>query len=236
MQRSPSEPSRSHAISAEAPTQTGLLAGLIKGIVAVTAGAILFGWLTLTGPGESINRDTFEPVVDALNAVPGLVSFSEVATDAGKLRFDQFLLLALAFAAGFKLEKPGLTWSVICVAAALGLRYFQSLVTNIVGSTDPGDFAESADLVIGTAGPYFSGGVFRVVVIVGLALSMLGLPRRKVFWIAAIGGVIEGITRMALGRHWLFDTIAAVPIGLGVLWCLVQARRILLFDLTQRVQ
>lgn len=232
MQRSSSKPSSPDVIS-EGPTQTSLIAGLMKGVLAVTAGAIIFGLLTVTGPGESINRDSFEPVVDALNAIPGLGSFSEVVTDAGKLRLDQFMLLALAFAAGFKLEKRGLTWSAICVAAAFGLRYFQSLVTNVVGSTDPDDFAGSADLVVGTAGPYFSGGVFRVVVIVGLALAMIGLSRRQVFSIAAVGGILEGVTRMALGRHWLLDTIAAVPIGLGVLWCLLQARRILLFDLTQ---
>ena len=233
MQRSSSEPSSPDAISEVEPSQTGLIAGLLKGVVAVTAGAIVFGLLTVTEPGEAVNRDSFEPVVDALNAIPGLGSLSEVVTDAGKLRLDQFLLLALAFVAGFKLEKRGLTWSAICVAAAFGLRYFQSLVTNVVGSTDPDDFADSADLVVGTAGPYFSGGVFRVVVIAGLALAMIGLSRRQVFFFAAVGGIIEGVTRMTLGRHWLLDTIAAVPIGLGVLWCLLQARRILLFDLTQ---
>lgn len=233
MQRSSSEPLNREANAEEAPTQTSLIAGLMKGAVAVTAGAIVFGLLTVTEPGEQINRESFEPVVDALNAIPGLGSISEAATDAGQLRLNQFLLLALAFFAGFKLEKPGITWSAICVAAIFGLRYFQSLVTNIVGSTDPDDFAASASRVVGTSGPYFSGGVFRVVVIVGLALAIFGLSQRKVFSIAAVAGVIEGITRMTLGRHWLLDTLAAVPIGVGVLWCLIQTRRILLFDLTQ---
>ncbi|NNE94514.1 MAG: phosphatase PAP2 family protein, partial [Acidimicrobiales bacterium] len=31
-----------------------------------------------------------------------------------------------------------------------------------------------------------------------------------------LAGVLEGLTRMALGRHWPLDIVAALPIGLVV--------------------
>ncbi len=212
-------------------TQTTRISALLKGAIAVTLGAILFGFLTVTGTVESFNVDSFGPLVNGLRAVPGLEASSAVLTDAGKLRLNRYMLMVLAFVAGFKLDKPGLTWSAVCIAAAFGLRYYQSLIARIVDGTAPDDFAETADLVSGTAGPYFSGGVVRVIVIVGLALAVAGLGNRAIFSIAALAGTLEGVTRLVLGRHWLLDTVAAIPIGLGVLWCLIQIRQILAFDL-----
>lgn len=41
--------------------------------------------------------------------------------------------------------------------------------------------------------------------------------------VAVLAGVFEGLTRLALGRHWPLDVAAAVPVGLGVAFVVWQA-------------
>lgn len=188
----------------------------------MVAGSLVVGWLTLLGPVEDFNVDSFDEIVTSLTSVPGLVELSETLTDAGKLEWNYVMLAAIAIVALARSREAAFSWVVVCAVTTLGVRSFQGIVSRLVDGTEP-----TGELVNGVGGPYFSGGVFRVVVVAGLALAVLGARRRLVYGGALLAGVAEGVTRMALGRHWILDAAAAVPIGLGVLWCLLEFARLL---------
>ncbi len=104
----------------------------------------------------------------------------------------------------------------LMVASILGAHLFQRIVIKLVDGTIP----EGPD-VIGSAGPYFSGGVQRVIIVFGVLATLLA-PRfswtsRTIYSIAIGTGIFEGFTRLVLGRHWPFDLLAAFPIGLAIL-------------------
>lgn len=193
-------------------TPTGRTIGraLMVANVAVLAG-ILFGQLTMTSFGAPINEGLFEPFAATLSAIPGMVRVSSILTDIGKLTVNY----GMAFGVGFFLYLSRRDWKlpVFVVAVMVGLHGFQSVVTRIVDSSTP-----SGEYVIGTPGPYLSGGVLRVLVLAGLFAVLAGRSRVDAYRIAAVLAAVEAITRMALGRHWPFDILASIPLGYALLW------------------
>ncbi len=178
--------------------------------VAMLAG-ILFGQLTMTSFGASINEGLFEPFAATLQAIPGMVRVSSTLTDIGKLTVNY----GMAFGVAFFLFLARRDWRVpaFILAVMVGLNVFQSVVTRIVDSSTP-----SGEYVFGTPGPYLSGGVLRVLVLAGLFAVLAGRSRVDAYRIAAVLTAIEAITRMALGRHWPFDILASIPLGYALLW------------------
>ena len=132
------------------------------------------------------------------------------------------MLLVLAVYAVVAKRAEGVSWLLVLAAIAVLLRPFQSVVTVLVDGTTP-----ESPLIQGTAGPYFSGGVLRVLVIFGTAAALLGLQKRTVVVIAVVAGSIEGLTRLVLGRHWPLDIVAALPIGLAVLTLVILSEELL---------
>ncbi len=172
---------------------------------------VLFGQFTMTSFGADLNEGLFAPLAGGLSSIPGMVSVSSRLTDIGKLTVNYGMAIGVA---GFVLLLRR-DWRppAFLIAVMVGANAFQSIVTRIVdGSTPTGEH------VVGTAGPYLSGGVLRVIVLGGLIAVMAGVSRRDAYRIAAGLAAVEAITRMALGRHWPFDIAASIPLGFALLY------------------
>ncbi len=190
------------------PAVARVTVGLVLGFV-VTVGV---GKLSLLGSVKTVDEAAFLSVVESLQSVPGLTGFSEVLTDLGAIPINVGMALGLALMAG--LQRPSSRLGVLVVAALFSALVFQNLTNRVVDGFAPTEF------VIGDAGPYFSGGVVRVILLTGMAAT-LALPRERGRWVwrlAIAMGMLEATTRLVLGRHWPFDLLAAFPVGLAFLW------------------
>ena len=75
-----------------------------------------------------------------------------------------------------------------------------------------------ADVAIGPAGPFLSGGAARIVGVTAMAAFLLGrvYGRSIVRWVwclVAVCGWLEAWSRIYLGRHWVLDVLGGVLMG-----------------------
>jgi membrane-associated phospholipid phosphatase len=173
------------------------------------------GRVLTVDPVREWHESTFAPIVEFLQRSDLLVDVSTVLTDLGHLNLNYAMLAALAGVAWFRPDCDSRAWLVVLVVTAVGLRPFQSIVSRMVDGSTP-----ASTLVVGVAGPYFSGGVFRVTLIAALTALVFGRSTWFVVLVATLAGAVEGLTRMVLGRHWLLDIVAAIPVGLAVAFVL----------------
>ncbi len=201
--------------------RTNRLLTLALGIAAGVAAVLAVGWLTLTDAVKAVDRAVFDAMVPALQSVPGATSISDRVTDIGAVPVNYGMAIALG----------GLVWAqrrdplrgLLIPAVLLLAHWLQRLTIIVVDGYAPSEH------VVGAAGPYFSGGVQRVVLLTGILL-VIARPDMKMpmimRWAVAVG-LIEAATRFVLGRHWPSDLLASFPIGLAellafrVLWDLL---------------
>ncbi len=186
------------------------LFGLAGLLLAVT---IVAGKLSLTDAVKSVDVRLFDAIVPRLQAIPGLSRFCERATLLGAIPISYAMITIGGLIVAFQRRRFGVAG--LMVASILGAHLFQRIVIRLVDGTIP-----EGPEVIGSAGPYFSGGTERVIVVFGVLASVMA-PRLNwssstVFAIATSSGVFEAMTRLVLGRHWPFDLLASFPIGLAI--------------------
>ncbi len=197
------------------------------GVEAVIGVAIILalGALTHLSPVRSIDEAVHEPLVSTLQQGDRLVSISRWLTDMGArdLVFGLTGLLAIAVT----LARRSLLHGVLVVATMASTHAVQWLVITVIDGSVPTEY------VIGMAGPYYSGGVVRIMVLVGMASAAVAAARQRhpgriTVVVTLAFGLTEGLTRLVLGRHWPFDVIAAVAIGL--FFVSLHARALVLLD------
>ncbi|MGI9608785.1 MAG: phosphatase PAP2 family protein [Acidimicrobiia bacterium] len=196
----------------------------LGGLVVVTT--VVVGRALGVGPVRDWHESTFAPIVEVLQRSDGLVDISSVVTDLGHINLNYIMLAALGMVAWRRSDVGGRAWVVGLAVTALALRPFQAIVSRLVDGSTP-----YSPLVVGVAGPYFSGGVFRVTLIAALAAMVFQRSVRFVVGVAVVAGVVEGLTRLALGRHWPLDVVAAIPVGLAVAFIVAQAVELLAREL-----
>ncbi len=190
------------------------ISGLVKlttSVLLITAVALAVGWFSVLGPVKRADVAVFDAVVPLLQDIPFLVSVSEVVTRMGAVPVNYGMVMALAafVTVQTRLAARGL--------ALIGIfecgHMIQWLSIELIDGSVP------TEHLIGTGGPYFSGGVLRVMLICGFIfrLARPDMEMRERLKLATVAGVIEGITRLVLGRHWPIDIVAALPIG----WALI---------------
>lgn len=188
---------------------------LLRSALLVTLGfavAVGVGLFSLIDAVKDIDTAILEAVVPWLQDVPGLTRLSERLTDIGAIPLNYLMALALAVIAGFRHRH--LVPAALVFGCLFGSHVFQNLTNRLVKGSVP------TIEVIGAAGPYFSGGVMRVIILTGM-VATIALPREHDRWVwrlAVLLGLVEALTRLVLGRHWPFDLVAAFPVGLGLLY------------------
>ncbi len=179
---------------------------------------LVLGEASLFTEVKLVDKALFDSIVPAIQSIPGVIEVSTHLTKMGSIPVNYGMALGIGFYSGLQRRSYYLPPAV--VGSLFVGHVFQLLVHRIVQGYAPTEFALG-----GTAGPFFSGGVMRVTLMVGIAAT-LALPPSKdrVVWTLAVGfGVVEGFTRLALGRHWPLDIVAGFPVGLGLLWLFRQA-------------
>ncbi len=204
------------------PQKNALRLVLFVGLL--LAGTIAAGKFSLLGSVKDIDISVFNALVPALQSVPGLSKFCSWATVLGSIPITYAMITIAGLLVAFQRRRFGVAG--LMVASILGAHLFQRIVIRLVDGTIP----EGPD-VIGSAGPYFSGGIQRVIIVFGV-LATIAAPRfgwtsRTIYSIAIGAGAFEGLTRLVLGRHWPFDLLAAFPIGIAILMIFRQAVEIL---------
>jgi undecaprenyl-diphosphatase len=205
--------------------QGRFLARISLGLLVVVAGGVLFAVLvglirTRWGPLQTLDV----AVADRLNDVVGGNDVGVVilrgVTDFGGRGMLTVVLLA---AAGYLLirRQPGL--AVYVIATSLGALVLDPVVKLLVERVRP----EVADPVATAPGPSFpSGHALGSLVSYGVLLLVF-LPavsrrwRPLVFGLTATLVVLIGLTRIALGVHYLTDVIGGWALGvawLGITW------------------
>lgn len=184
---------------------------LALGIAAGVPAVLAVGWLTLTEAVKSVDRAVFDAIVPALQSIPGATSISDRVTDIGAVPVNYGMAIALGGLVWAQRRDPlrGLLIPMVVLLA----HWLQRLTVVVVDGYAP------TEHVVGAAGPYFSGGVQRVVLLTGMLL-VIARPDMKLPMIMrwAVGiGLIEAGTRFVLGRHWPSDLLASFPIGLAEL-------------------
>ncbi len=207
--------------------QTSLTASLgrltVEAIVAVAI-IVAVGALTQLTPFRSVDESIHGPTVSALQSWGWLVSISRWLTDMGAR--DLVFLLTGLLAVLVTLVRRSILHGLLVLATMASTHAVQWVVIAVVDGSVP------TENVIGKAGPYYSGGVVRIMVLIGMASAAVAVTRSsrpgRLTWLLALGfGLAEGLTRLVLGRHWPFDVIAAVAIGLYFVWLHVRALVIL---------
>lgn len=210
-------------------SQVGSQALLILGSgVLITVVTVLVGRFLGIGPVREWHESSFSPIVESLQRSDALIDASSWLTDLGHLNINYVMLAVLGVCAWLLPSCDTRAWILGLTVTALALRPFQAIVSRLVDGSTP-----YSPLVVGVAGPYFSGGVFRVTLIAALAGIVFQRSMRFVVVFAVLAGVFEGLTRLVLGRHWPLDVVAAVPVGLGVafvIWLAVELLSDLLPD------
>ncbi len=180
--------------------------------------------LVLLDSIRSVDEALFHRVVPWLQQSHALVSTSTWLTDMGSKTFAYGIAVGVALAlATFGRSLRQALLIVVTLVAIHGLQWVIFAATD--GSTP-------TQYVLGTAGPFYSGGIVRAMVVAGMlartAETCVDASRRggRLIWGAALTvALVEGFTRLVLGRHWPLDVVAAVPIGAGVLWCYLRLSR-----------
>ena len=216
--RSSVDPSSSRRQSLKATLDEVPLSKIVLiGLVGLALASVI-GELSLWGSVKSIDEAIFHSAVPAIQSVPGLVDVSVHVTKMGSIPVNYGMAIGIGFYGG--LQRRSWYLPIAVVGSLFAGHVFQILVDRIVEGTVPADY-----VLGGSAGPFFSGGVMRVTLMVGMAAT-LALPPSKdrVVWSLAVAfGIVEGFTRLALGRHWPLDIVAGFPVGLGLLWLFRQA-------------
>lgn len=187
-------------------------------VLGTLAGArlVLMDWI------RTADEALFAKIVPWLQTSDTLVSTSGWLTDMGSKNVAYTLIFPIAIYLTLAKRQPASALlALFTLIAALGL---QSLTFASVTGTTPTEF------VIGTGGPFYSGGVVRAMVMAGLLVTAITRRDRfsdnRVVWATVlVVGSIEGFTRLVLGRHWPLDIIAAIPIGLGITSCHLATER-----------
>lgn len=180
--------------------------------------ALLVGKASLFSAVKAVDVALFDLMVPALQSIPGVVPVCTQLTKMGSMEMNYGMAIGIGFYGAMQRRSYYLPIAVI--GSLFAGHVFQAMVHKIVQGSSPEGYA-----IGGYAGPFFSGGVMRVTLLVGM-MATLALPPSKdrAVWSLAVGfGIVEGFTRLALGRHWPVDTLAGLPIGLGLLWLFRQA-------------
>lgn len=194
-----------------------LAIGICGAALMLSVGATVF-W----GPVRATDEAVFDAVVPRLQAWSWLVSVSEVVTDLGAKSFTYVLAGGLAIM--LAIRRRSLLAPALVGVSIFAIHVMQWLAVVVIDGPTP------TEHVMGGAGPYYSGGVVRALVVFGMLATEIDhqTERRIPVWaIALTAGTIEAATRVILGRHWPFDVVMAIPIGCGLLWCYQEARRVL---------
>lgn len=190
--------------------------------VALVLGTLAFGFFSLLDPVKDIDAAAYRGSLSALQAIPGAIPFSEFVTQLGSIPANYGMSMGGAFVVWLQRRKIAIP--LLIVGTHLATIALQKLTIGVVDGMIPVD-----DRIVGAAGPYYSGGVARVIVLAGILASATLVRSAKsdrLVWQLAIGlGVIEALTRLALGRHWPIDLVASFPIGLTTVWLFRQAQQ-----------
>ncbi len=204
--------------------QATRLLRLVLGAVGLVLAVLLVGKLTLLDSVKDVDRAVFEALVPRLQSIPGLTSLSERVTEIGSIPVNYGMAIALGGLV-FAARRDPLRGLLIPATVLVG-HLLQRLAIDVVDGFAPDEH------VVGASGPYFSGGVQRVVLLTGIIL-VIARPDRSLRWIASwavLLGLVEATTRFVLGRHWPSDLLASFPIGLTelvgfrVLWWILPGR------------
>ncbi len=185
----------------------------IASVGLATFTATLAVGMALSAPAiRAVDEAVFDLTTDALQSSSWLIEFCRVATDLGDptINWAMALVAALLAVLDRRHALPGL----LVIAMLATAHVLQRATDLIVDGSIP------TNNVIGDAGPYFSGGTLRVMLLTGIiATHALPTQRPRTVWQLAAGfGTFQALTRLALGRHWPLDLLAAFPIGFSLLW------------------
>lgn len=161
---------------------------------------------------SDFDEDLFTSMVPRLQEYQSLTDASETLTQMGAVTVNFGMAFAVGLFGAAVHRKP--IFALLVPLTLAGAHAFQNLTIEIVDRDIP------TEHVIGNSGGYFSGGVMRVILITAM-LATLALPKldaRYMYGLALGLGILEGFTRLVLGRHWPLDILAAIPIGLGFAW------------------
>lgn len=186
--------------------------------LAIVGVALGFALSLAVGTGFTSNTvsdfdaDLFASVVPKLQQNQSFTDATETLTQMGAVAVN----FGMAFAVGLfgAAVHRKLIFALLVPLTLAGAHAFQNLTIEIVNRDIP------TEHVIGHSGGYFSGGVMRVILITAM-LATLALPKLQARYVYALAlglGILEGFTRLVLGRHWPLDIVAAMPIGLGIAW------------------
>ncbi len=194
---------------------------VVGAAVALVVGTLALGFFSLLDPVKEVDAAVYRASVSVLQAIPGSIPASEFLTQLGSIPVNYGMALGGAFAVW--LQRRKIAVPILIVATLLATHVLQKITISVVDGVIPVD-----DRIIGAAGPYYSGGVARVVVLAGIIASACLVRSAKsdrLVWQLAIGlGVVEALTRLVLGRHWPIDLIASFPIGLITVWLFRQVQ------------
>ncbi len=192
-----------------------ILVKIIVASVALVLGTIGLGFFSLLDSVKEIDAAAYRGSLSVLQAIPGMVWISERVTSLGSIPANY----GMAIGGGFIvwLQRRNAVVALLIVATLIATHALQKVTGMIVDGVIPVD-----DRIIGAAGPYFSGGVARVVVLAGILATAALPPSREadrlVWRLVMVLGFVEALTRLVLGRHWPIDLIASFPIGITIVW------------------
>ncbi len=223
---------------------SGLVRAALVAII-TTVATLLGSRVVLLDPVRRSDEGAFDRIVPPLQEHEWLVSSSEILTDLGSKNLAYGAALMLA--AVLLIVRRSVLASLLILATLVGVHGLQWLTYAATSGITP------TEHVIGGAGPFYSGGVVRAMVVSGMfvaafATAPVTLPletlpletppletppletppletlpswrdRRSIWVLPLAVGLLEGGTRLVLGRHWPLDIALALPIGGAVLWC-----------------
>lgn len=184
------------------------LTGVAMGFAATLATGLLFRTESVT----NFDVELFESIVPRLQEHQWLSDASETLTKMGSIPLDYGMALAIGLF-GAVVHRQAV-FAILVPMTLAGAHAFQNLTIEIVQRDIPRQY------VIGDSGGFFSGGVMRVIIVAAMLLT-LAIPRLNSIYVYGIAlglGLLEGFTRLVLGRHWPLDIVIALPIGLGIAW------------------
>jgi undecaprenyl-diphosphatase len=201
------------------------VAGSSAGLVVVGAAGVLFAVLvSVLRTGWAPLQTVDGAVADRLNnAVAGndiVVAVLRGVTDFGG---RGMLTVVLVAAAGYLMIRRQLRLAVYVIATSLGALVLDPVVKLLVERIRP----EVADPVATAPGPSFpSGHALGSLVSYGVLLLVFlpAVPRRRRLWVVGLVAtliVLIGLTRVALGVHYVTDVLGGWALGvawLGITW------------------
>jgi hypothetical protein len=153
---------------------------------------------------------------------------NQVATGTGNTAQIRIFMVAAAIGLTFVWRRKAWWLPAVVLAVTYATEYFgQTLVKDIVDRGHPPT----------TLGSFPSGGAARLILMygIGLLLLVLGAPIRSrrarvaLLVALALGGWIEGFTRVTLLKHWLTDVPSGLLFG-GLLLVVFGTATLLLVD------